>query len=236
VGISRERVLLRMRYGWPQGTVEFDRNKIHQPDGYRCDEGGYVSMCWDIPTYLPGNFGGMSTLTLDTLPGEPLEIPYARVNGRAGEGPRLTVVAGVHGTEYTGMAALMRLIGQLDPARLSGTLTVVPVLNQLAFWSRTPFVVPADGQNLNRAFPGDPAGSYTDVLAHELFEAFIRPSDVLLDLHAGDLPEALEPFCLYEESPVEARARELALVYGTGHVVRWQARWRQQGSALRGQA
>src|SRR4051794_21392047 len=164
-----------------------------------------------------------TALTLDTLPGDPLEIPYARVTGRAGEGPRLTVVAGVHGTEYTGMAALMRLIGQLDPEQLRGTLTVVPVLNQLAFWSRTPFVVPADGKNLNRAFPGDPAGSYTDALAHELFEAFIRPSDVLLDLHAGDLPEALEPFCLYEESPVEDRARELALVYGTGHVVRQSA-------------
>jgi hypothetical protein len=161
-----------------------------------------------------------TTLTLDTLPGEPVEVPYARVTGGAGDGPRLTVVAGVHGTEYTGMAALLRLIGQLDPGQLRGTLTVVPVLNQLAFWSRTPFVVPADGKNLNRCFPGDPAGSYTDVLAHELFEAFIRPADVLLDLHAGDLPEALEPFCLYEESPVEDRARGLALVYGTGHVVR----------------
>jgi predicted deacylase len=149
-----------------------------------------------------------------------VEVPYATVTGRAGDGPRLTVVAGVHGAEYTGMAALLRLIGRLDADRLRGSLTVVPVLNQPAFWARTPFVVPVDGKNLNRSFPGDPAGSYTDVLAAELFAAFIRPADVLLDLHAGDLPEALEPFCLYEESPVEDRARELALVYGTGHVVR----------------
>jgi predicted deacylase len=159
-------------------------------------------------------------LTLDALPGTTLEVPYATVTGRAGDGPRLTVVAGVHGAEYTGMAALLKLIGRIDADQLRGSLTVVPVLNQAAFWSRTAFVVPADGKNLNRCFPGDPAGSYTDVLAHELFEAFIRPADVLLDLHAGDLPEALEPFCLYEESPVEDRARELALVYGTGHVVR----------------
>jgi predicted deacylase len=160
------------------------------------------------------------TLTLDALPGAPLEVPYATVTGRAGDGPRLSVVAGVHGAEYTGMAALLKLIGRIDADQLRGSLTVVPVLNQAAFWSRTAFVVPADGKNLNRCFPGDPGGSYTDVLAHGLFEAFIRPADVLLDLHAGDLPEALEPFCLYEESPVEDRARELALVYGTGHVVR----------------
>ena len=164
------------------------------------------------------------TLTLDALPGAPVEVPYATVTGGGGEGPRVTVIAGVHGGEYTGMAALLRLVQALDHGpdadRLRGSLTVVPVLNQPAFWSRSAFVVPADGKNLNRCFPGDPAGSYTDVLAHELFEAFIRPADVLLDLHAGDLPEALEPFCLYEESPVEDRARELALVYGTGHVVR----------------
>ncbi|MEU2348029.1 succinylglutamate desuccinylase/aspartoacylase family protein [Modestobacter sp. NPDC049651] len=159
-------------------------------------------------------------LTLGDLPGPPVEVPFARAEGRAGTGPHLTVVAGVHGGEYTGMAALLRLIGQLDVDRLHGTLTVVPVLNQPAFWARSPFVVPADGRNLNRCFPGDPAGSYTEVLAHRLFEAFIRPTDVLLDLHAGDIPEALEPFCLYEQSPVEERAREMARVYGTGHVVR----------------
>ena len=160
------------------------------------------------------------TLTLSDLPGDPVEVPYARARGTAGDGPHLTVVAGVHGGEYTGMAALLRLIGSLDTTQLRGTLTVVPVLNQPAFWARSPFVVPADGENLNRAFPGDPAGGYTQALAAGLFDAFVRPADVLLDLHAGDIPEALEPFCLYEESPVEDRARELALAYGTGHVVR----------------
>jgi predicted deacylase len=159
-------------------------------------------------------------LTLADLPGEPLEIPYARIEGLAGHGPHLTVVAGVHGSEYTGMAAIMRLINRLDPASLRGTVTAVPILNQPAFWSRSAFVVPADGKNLNRCFPGDPAGSYTDVLAHEVFTRIIAPSDYLLDLHAGDLPEALEPFCLYEESEVEDRSRRLALAYGLGHVVR----------------
>ncbi|MDT7572024.1 MAG: uncharacterized protein QOE05_2198 [Actinomycetota bacterium] len=159
-------------------------------------------------------------LTLTDLPGEPLEIPYARIEGLAGDGPHLTVVAGVHGSEYTGMAAVMRLINRLDPASLSGTVTAVPILNQQAFWSRSAFVVPADGKNLNRCFPGDPAGSYTDVLAHEIFTRIIAPSDYLLDLHAGDLPEGLEPFSLYEESDVEDRSRRLALAYGLGHVVR----------------
>lgn len=160
------------------------------------------------------------TLSLENLPGDPVEIPYARVVGTAGEGPHLTVIAGIHGGEYTSMAAVMRLIGTLDAAQLRGTVTAVPIVNQPAFWNRTPFVVPVDGKNLNRTFPGDPAGTYTEVLAHEVFTAFIEPADFLLDLHAGDIPEGLEPFCLFEESPVEERARGMARAYGTGHVVR----------------
>ena len=160
------------------------------------------------------------TLVLEDLPGESVTIPYARVVGSAGDGPHLVVIAGIHGGEYTSMAAVMRLIGTLDARRLRGTVTAVPIVNQPAFWNRTPFVVPVDGKNLNRTFPGNPAGSYTEVLAHEVFTAFIQPADYLLDLHAGDIPEGLEPFCLYEESPVEEQARGMALAYGTGHVVR----------------
>jgi uncharacterized protein len=170
-------------------------------------------------------------LRLEDLPGEPLEIPYARIVGRGDEGPHLTVVAGVHGGEYTGMAAVMRLIHRLDPDVLRGTVTAVPVLNQPAFWSRSAFVVPVDGKNLNRCFPGDPAGSYTDVLAHEVFTRLLAPSDYVLDLHAGDLPEALEPFCLYEESDVEDRSRRLALAYGLGHVVRQSRATRTVGGS-----
>lgn len=159
-------------------------------------------------------------LTITSLPGAPVQIPYFRVDGRAGQGPTLTLVAGVHGTEYTGMAAIVRFVNQLDEDQLSGTIIAVPILNQPAFWSRTPFVVPEDNKNLNRSLPGDPGGSYTEVLAHEIFTAFIEPTDYLIDLHAGDLPEALQPFQLFEESPVEAEARRLAAAYGLPYVVR----------------
>ncbi len=163
------------------------------------------------------------TLTIDTLPdGMAVEIPYLDVTGAA-PGPRLTIIAGVHGTEYTSIEAVRIFARGLDPAVIAGRITAVPVVNVPAFWARSPFVVPADGKNLNRSFPGDPAGGYTEVYAHHVFESFIADADYLLDLHAGDLPEALEPFTLYEESPVESVARDLARAYGLGHVVR-QAR------------
>lgn len=134
----------------------------------------------------------------------------------------------MHGTEYTSIAAARRFateLGATEPGAtdLAGTVTIVPVVNLPAFWERSPFVVPADGCNLNRAFPGDLAGTYSAVLARRVHDAFIVGSDYLIDLHAGDLPEALEPFTMYEQSPVENVSRELALAYGLGHVLRQSA-------------
>jgi uncharacterized protein len=149
-----------------------------------------------------------------------LGIPYVNVVGEAGEGPHLTVIAGVHGTEYASIAAARALLAELRPAELSGTVTVAPVINLPAFWSRTPFVVPLDGKNLNRSFPGAADGSAAERIAAAVTEALIKGSDYVIDLHAGDLPEALEPFVFYDASPVEGRARELALAYGLGHMVR----------------
>jgi uncharacterized protein len=161
-----------------------------------------------------------TALVLDRLPGEPFDIPYARIEGRNGAGPHLTLLAGMHGGEYTSMAAVRRFIAEVDVDELRGSITAVPLVNQPAFWSRSAFVVPADGKNLNRCFPGDPDGSYSEAIAHEVCTAFIRPADYLVDMHAGDIFEGLEPFCLYEESAVEDRARGLAVAYGHGHVVR----------------
>ena len=158
-------------------------------------------------------------LTVTGLTGGDLEIPYVDVRGPA-DGPHVTVIAGVHGTEYTSIAAVRRLAAVLERDVVAGRVTAVPVVNLSAFWARSPFVVPADGKNLNRSFPGDPGGTDAEVLAHRLFETFVVGSDRLVDLHAGDLPEALEPFAIFEESPVEDASREMALAYGLGHVVR----------------
>jgi predicted deacylase len=165
------------------------------------------------------------------LGSEQVAIPYVRVVGTSGDGPRLTVIAGVHGTEYTSIAAAREWASELHAEEIAGQITVVPVVNVPAFWARSPFVVPLDGKNLNRSFPGDADGTAADRMAAAVTEQLISGSDYLLDLHAGDLPEALEPFALYDESPVADRARELALAYGLGHVVRQAATGRTVGGS-----
>jgi uncharacterized protein len=147
------------------------------------------------------------------------DVPVVELTGAA-DGPRLTVLAGVHGCEYAPMAAVRRWTRALAGRDLRGTVRAVPVLNLPAFRARTPFVVPGDGKNLNRCFPGDPDGTVADRLAHAAFTQLITGSDALIDVHAGDMVEALEPFALYDAGPGEARALELATAYGLGYVIR----------------
>ena len=148
-----------------------------------------------------------------------LDIPVVELTG-AGDGPRLTVLAGVHGCEYAPMAAVRRWTKALAGRELRGSVRAVPVLNLPAFRTRTPFLVPDDGKNLNRCFPGNPEGTMADRLAHAAFTQLIQGSDALIDVHAGDMVEALEPFALYDAGPAEARALELATAYGLGYVIR----------------
>ena len=151
-----------------------------------------------------------------------IDVPVVEVTG-AHDGPRLTVISGVHGCEYAPQAAVRRWTRELDPANVRGRIVAVPVLNLPAWRARSPFVVPEDGKNLNRCFPGDPGGTLAERLAHAAFTQLIEGSDALVDAHAGDMVEALEPFTLYDAGPAEARARELANGYGTRYVIRQEA-------------
>jgi len=129
------------------------------------------------------------------------------------DGPRVAVLGGVHGCEYSSIAAVVRLMRGLGEHH--GTVVGVPVVSMDSFTQRSPFVVPSDGKNLNRAFPGNPDGSYTDRLAYDIFTQLIEPADAVLDLHGGDLVEALEPFAIYND----ARSRDLALAFNLPYVV-----------------
>jgi predicted deacylase len=148
-----------------------------------------------------------------------LEHPAFEARGER-DGPHLALIGGIHGCEYSSIAAVVRFMNELDTAELAGSITAVPVVSMQSFGQRSPFVVPEDGKNLNRSFPGTYEGTYTDALARSIFDELIAPADALIDLHGGDLVEALEPFAIYDASRVEDRARALAVAFGLPYVVR----------------
>ena len=160
---------------------------------------------------------GVIRFDADVLSG--LELPVLTARGSA-DGPRVTLLAGIHGCEYSSIAAAVRFMRALDTTQLRGVITAVPIVNVPSFEARSPFVTPQDGKNLNRCFPGSPDGTYSEALARAIFDELIAVADVVIDLHGGDMVEALEPFCLYDESAVEAQARALAVSFGLPYVVR----------------
>ena len=159
-----------------------------------------------------------------------LEVPMFDARG-AHDGPTLTLLAGVHGCEYTSQAALRGFMRDLDERQLRGRVRAVPTLNVSAFRARSPFVTPEDGKNLNRCFPGNPDGTYSEQLAYAVHERLIRGSDFLVDMHAGDMVEALEPFTLHDESPVADAALAMAEAYGLPFALRQPTREQAVGGA-----
>jgi hypothetical protein len=138
-------------------------------------------------------------LTIRDLNGYGLEIPVMIING-VKKGPVLSVTAGVHPCEYTGIETVMRLYARLDPRELSGTVIAVPIVNVPGFQARSAYVNPIDGLNMNRIFPGDPSGTISYVMADVLFKEVVMKSNCLIDLHGGDLPEENLDFVIVEKT------------------------------------
>jgi uncharacterized protein len=139
-----------------------------------------------------------------------LELPFGIVEG-AKDGPCFLVTAGIHGCEFCSIEAAQRLIAT-DPSRLSGTLLVLPIVSLASFWKRSIYLMPTDGKNLNRVFPGRPDGSASERLAHWLVTEAFSKADAYVDLHGGDLNEALVPFSLFREG--DQRSEALARSFG----------------------
>ncbi|MGE5213115.1 MAG: succinylglutamate desuccinylase/aspartoacylase family protein, partial [Nitrospirota bacterium] len=129
--------------------------------------------------------------------------------------------AGVHGGEYPAVEAVIRLGKTLDPTKISGTVVLMPVLNLPAFRTRTPFVCPIDNVNPNRVFPGDPRGSYSEQMTYALINEFVVHADAYVDLHGGDIPEALVPFviCRSGNDEVSEKSKAIATAFGLPYVL-----------------
>jgi predicted deacylase len=150
-----------------------------------------------------------------------VEVPVAIVHG-ARTGPRVAITAGIHGAEYVSIAALRQVVLGLDPADVSGSIVAVLTASPAAFAARSIYVNPLDGRNLNRQFPGDAEGSASQRLARWIRDTVIAGSDAFLDMHCGDMNEALVPFTGIEDTgdaAVDARSRELAMAYGLRYLL-----------------
>jgi predicted deacylase len=150
-----------------------------------------------------------------------LSIPVAVFHG-AKPGPVLAIVAGAHGTEYTSIIALEKLIGSLNPAEISGTVIIVPLINIQSFEQKVPHLNPVDKKSMNRWYPGKMDGTQTDRASYLITKEVVEKCDHLIDLHGGDLDESLRPYSYWTKTGNEKQdqiSREMVLAFGLDTII-----------------
>ncbi|MAT84577.1 MAG: succinylglutamate desuccinylase [Gammaproteobacteria bacterium] len=130
----------------------------------------------------PGTFARLTWTPTETFTGNTIPSAVLVAHGTA-PGPTLCLTAAVHGDELNGIETVRRVLHEVDPERLAGTLVGVPIVNLQGFHRNSRYL--PDRRDLNRFFPGNPTGSAASRIAYSLFNQVIRHCSWLVDLHTG---------------------------------------------------
>jgi uncharacterized protein len=145
--------------------------------------------------------------------GTPVEIPVVVVNG-VNPGPCFWVNGAIHGDEPEGPLACQIALAEVDPAQLSGTLVMVPVVNVPAF-EAAQRGNPLDtfSYDMNRIYPGNVKGYLSDRIAAAHAAAMGPVADFEISIHSGGSHSYLAKAIFVDESP---KSVELATAMGPG--------------------
>jgi predicted deacylase len=150
--------------------------------------------------------------------GSPVGLPVAVVEG-AEEGQTLYVQAVSDGDELNGLGVVRRVVPQLDPTELRGTVLLVGIVNYHAY-QVAEHRNPVDDTKMNRAYPGDAEGTSSERIAAATFEAASR-ADLVLDLHQGSTSRMIDEVRVRcgPRHRLHDDCLELAKVFGCGYVL-----------------
>lgn len=132
----------------------------------------------------PGSLRRLSWSAGISFEGTPTETPVLVAHGSSA-GPVLCLTAAVHGDELNGIEIVRRVMQDVEPDRLAGTVIGMPIVNLHGFRRGSRYL--PDRRDLNRYFPGNANGSAASRIARSLFDNVIRHCDALVDIHTGSL-------------------------------------------------
>jgi hypothetical protein len=177
----------------------------------------------------PAPWGALELFQRTIAPGEKLKFSFQEIRTFEGSflntvifvargarpGPTLCLTALVHGDERNGFEVARTAFANTDPARLAGTVIAFPAINVNGFRTGSRYM--PDRRDLNRAFPGNPNGSNTALIAGILFDTVKAHCDALIDLHTGSFDRANLPQVRVDLA--NPRALDLARHFGAAVVM-----------------
>lgn len=220
-------LFLSLLWGWPSAPLRAEETL--EPTGGTSSEATVIregesedvllARPWEALQILdyqivPGERRRLFLRSSESFAGDSVDIPVLVVHGRRA-GPVVCLIAGVHGDELNGIEIVRQIFEHVSPTELGGTLLGVPVANLHGFRRSSRYL--PDRRDLNRYFPGHPAGSSASRVANALFEGVVRRCDALVDFHTGSFHRTNLP--QLRANLRDAQVLELARAIGIGVVV-----------------
>lgn len=157
----------------------------------------------------PGKAAHVQLPVSQLITGAEISMPVTVLHGKT-DGPTVWMNASVHGDELNGVEVVNRVMAELDPQTISGTLLAVPVVNVHGFMNGDRYL--PDRRDLNRSFPGSAKGSLAARLAHIFMTEIVQRCEIGIDLHtASDNRTNLPQIRGNLDDP---RTLELATIFG----------------------
>ena len=118
----------------------------------------------------------------DNSLGVPWRVPVIILRGEK-KGPTLGLTAALHGDELNGISTIFKIIEQVNPKEMCGTLVLVPISNVPGYLMNQRYF--SDNVDLNRIMPGSEHGVTSKLYAYQFTSKIIKKFDYLLDLHTA---------------------------------------------------
>ena len=188
--------------------------EVWQPRGSFINEGAKATK--DL------NFSGGAGRYQRTV--EPIEgylLSYWVLKGITNPGPVNLIISGVHPTEIVARETVRRLPFTIDVNDLTGTTVILPIINTEGVMQNIERYFPQDQKDFNRAFPGDPNGTFTSRLMYWLHEQQVKivaqnnnMLGVFIDCHSYEKEHGIPlAFCIEGSSNSQRLANSSGLQF-----------------------
>ncbi|NOG59680.1 MAG: succinylglutamate desuccinylase/aspartoacylase family protein [Proteobacteria bacterium] len=167
----------------------------------------------------PGELKELSWSAGQSFSGKAIKPSVLVVRGLK-TGPTLCLIAAIHGDELNGIEIVRRVVRNLDPMEVNGTVIGVPIVNIFGFTGNTRYL--PDRRDLNRYFPGNPDGSAASRIADRFFTQIINHCEYVVDFHTGsfkrnNLPQLRADMNVEKVREFVGHFGSVAVLHKSGH-------------------